>query len=94
MYSSGVRTSTAMIGSRMTGWAFGAASLKHMEPAILKAISEESTSWVWPSVTVALTPTTGKPARTPDSMASCTPASIEGMNSLVMWPPVTSLWNS
>ena len=45
MYSSGVRTSTAMTGSRRTGEAFLAPSLNAMEPAILKAISEESTSW-------------------------------------------------
>jgi hypothetical protein len=29
-----------------------AASLKTIEPAILKAISEESTSWYWPSSSV------------------------------------------
>ena len=48
MYSSGVRTSTAMIGhSRMTGCsALGAASLNAIEPAILKAISEESTGCI------------------------------------------------
>jgi hypothetical protein len=34
-----------MIGSSRTGPAFAHASLKAMEPAILKAISEESTSW-------------------------------------------------
>ena len=34
-----------VMGSRMTGSAFFMASLKAMEPAILKAISEESTSW-------------------------------------------------
>ncbi len=45
MYSSGVVTSTPMIGSRSTGWACLAASLNAMEPAILNAISEESTSW-------------------------------------------------
>jgi len=43
--SLGVTTSTSMIGSRMTGLAFRAASLKAMEPAILNAISELSTSW-------------------------------------------------
>ena len=38
-----------MIGSRMTGFALGAASLNAIEPAILKAISEESTGCIWPS---------------------------------------------
>ena len=34
-----------VIGSRMTGLALSTAILKPMEPAILKAISDESTSW-------------------------------------------------
>ena len=38
-------TSTAIIGSRSTGPARRAASLKTIEPAILKASSDESTSW-------------------------------------------------
>jgi len=42
--SSGTTTSTAMIGSRRTGLARLAASLIAIDPAILKAISEESTS--------------------------------------------------
>ena len=45
MYSSGTVTETFMMGSRMAGFAFLQASLKAMEPAILNAISEESTSW-------------------------------------------------
>ena len=48
MYSSGVITSTAMTGSRRTGLARLAAFLTAIEPAILKAISEESTSWYEP----------------------------------------------
>ena len=54
MYSSGVTTSTAMIGSRRTGLAMRAASLNAMVPAILNAISEESTSWNEPSSRAAL----------------------------------------
>ena len=42
---SGVTTSTANIGSSSTGLAIRAASLKAWLPAILKASSEESTSW-------------------------------------------------
>ncbi|CAB4616593.1 unannotated protein [freshwater metagenome] len=45
MKSSGVVTSTAMTGSMITGSARRAASLNAMDPAILKASSEESTSW-------------------------------------------------
>ena len=44
MYSSGTTTSTAMIGSSSTGLAFRAASLIAIDPAILNAISDESTS--------------------------------------------------
>ncbi len=45
MLSSGVMTSTAISGSSRTGLALRAASLKTIEPAILNAISDESTSW-------------------------------------------------
>ena len=45
MYSSGTMTETFMMGSIRMGSAFFMASLKAMEAAILKAISEESTSW-------------------------------------------------
>ena len=48
-----------MIGSSSTGLALRAASLKAIEPAILNAISEESTSWYVPSVRMARTSTIG-----------------------------------
>ena len=51
-----------MIGSRIAGSALPKASLTAIEPAILNAISDESTSWYEPSYSVALTSTTGKPA--------------------------------
>jgi hypothetical protein len=38
-----------MIGSRRTGFALTKASLKALYVAILKAISDESTSWYDPS---------------------------------------------
>ena len=38
-----------MIGSISVGWAFSMASLNAIEPAILNAISDESTEWCWPS---------------------------------------------
>ena len=58
-YSSGVVTSTFMIGSSRIGLAFFAASLKAKMPAILKASSLESTSWKVPSTMATLTSTTG-----------------------------------
>ena len=48
-----------MIGSSSTGLALRAAFLNAIEPAILNAISDESTSWYWPSTSVALTSTVG-----------------------------------
>ena len=59
MYSSGVSTSTAIIGSRMTGAAFLSAALTAIEPATLNAASEESTSWYEPSISSILMSTTG-----------------------------------
>src|SRR5215217_4925820 len=59
MKSSGVITSNSMTGSSSTGSALRAASLSAMEPAILNAISEESTSWNVPSTSVARTSTSG-----------------------------------
>ena len=52
MNSSGVTTSQAIIGSSRAGPARAAPSLKAIEPAILKAISLESTSWKLPSKAV------------------------------------------
>ena len=50
----------AISGSSRAGLALRAASLKAIEPAILKAISEESTSWYCTSRSdAALTPTMG-----------------------------------
>jgi hypothetical protein len=45
MNSSGMVTSTRMSGSRIVGSAFPTASFAASEPAILNAISDESTSW-------------------------------------------------
>ena len=58
-YSSGVVTSTFMIGSSRIGLAFFIASLKAKMPAILNASSDESTSWKEPSMIVTLTSMTG-----------------------------------
>ena len=59
MNSSGVTTSTANTGSSSTGLARLAASWSASEPATLKAISDESTSWYLPSVSVTRTSTIG-----------------------------------
>ena len=59
MNSSGMTTSTRMTGSRIVGSACSTASLSAIEPAILNAISDESTSWKEPSKSVALTSTIG-----------------------------------
>ena len=59
MYSSGVSTTTFMIGSRSTALHFSLAAFKAIDAAILKAISDESTSWYDPSNNVALTSTIG-----------------------------------
>ena len=45
-------TSTAMIGSSSTGPARSAPSFTAIDPAILNAISDESTSWYDPSMSV------------------------------------------
>ena len=57
--SSGVTTSTLKMGSSSTGLARLAASLKASDPAILKAISDESVSWYLPSTSVTRTSTIG-----------------------------------
>jgi hypothetical protein len=49
-----VVTSTDIIGSSSAGSALRAASFITIEPAILNAISDESTSWYWPSSSVSL----------------------------------------
>lgn len=59
MKSSGVSTSTAIIGSSSTGFARRIASLNAIEPAIRNAFSFESTSWYEPNVRCTLTSTTG-----------------------------------
>ena len=48
-----------MMGSSSTGFALRKPSLKPIEPAILNAISFESTSWYEPSNAVTFTSTMG-----------------------------------
>src|SRR5690625_1326044 len=76
-----------MIGSNNTGSHLSLAALNDNDPAILKAISLESTSWYDPSYSVALTSINGYPANTPFSMDSLIPCSTDGMYSLGTTPP-------
>src|SRR5437870_3328793 len=92
--SSGACTSTFMIGSRMTGFAFSYASRKPIRAAVLKACSLESTAWERPSLITQRTFTTGKPISEPFLIASLNPLSQAGMNSRGMAPPTTSSTNS
>ncbi len=78
MHSSGAVISTAMIGSRIVGPALSIASLNASEPAILNAISEESTLWYLPSISVTRKSTTGLPDSQPRSAASRMPFSTAG----------------
>ncbi len=55
VYSSGVTTSTFMIGSSSTEPPFCSASRNAARDAISKASTDESTSWKAPSMSVALT---------------------------------------
>jgi hypothetical protein len=48
-----------MMGSSRTGFALRAPSWRAIEPAILKAISDESTSWAEPSTSSTRTSTIG-----------------------------------
>ena len=59
MYSSGVTTSTLIIGSSRIGFALRKPSLKPKIAAMRKLISSESTSWYDPSNNVTFTSTTG-----------------------------------
>ena len=94
MYSSGTVTSTFMIGSNKTDLPCLHPSLNAIEPAILNAISEESTSWYEPSTTVALKSITGYPANIPLSAASLIPSSIGLIYSFGIAPPTILLSNS
>ena len=94
MKSSGVSTSTAIIGSSSTGLAWRMPSLNAIDAAILNAFSFESTSWYEPSNSVTLTSTTGKPASTPFGSVSRRPFSTAGMNSRGTVPPLIASTNS
>ena len=92
--SSGQLTVSLTIGSSRTGEASSIAWRKAIEPAILNAISEESTSWCLPSRSVTRTPLTGKPATVPCSIASTTPFSTAGMKLPGIEAPLILLTNS
>uniref|UniRef100_A0A7C9D2M3 Uncharacterized protein n=1 Tax=Opuntia streptacantha TaxID=393608 RepID=A0A7C9D2M3_OPUST len=93
-WSSGVTTSTFIIGSKILGPAFRIPSLKAPLAASWNARTLESTSWYEPSTKAARTSTTGKPASTPLHIDSSNPFITPGMNSLGTAPPFISLTNS
>ena len=71
------------------------ASLNAIEPAILNAISEESTEWCWPSKSFTRTPLTGiagdhAAAASPPT----TPFSTAGMNPPGITPPLIAFTKS
>ena len=70
------------------------ASLIAMDPAILKAISDESTSWNEPSNSVTLMSTIGNPAKMPVAIVSRMPWSTGLMYSRGMVPPTILSTNS
>ena len=80
-------TSTRMTGSFITGPPAPRASLKAIEPAILNAISLESTGWNDPSSTDALHVHHGEAGDDAVSMASLIPCSMAGMYSRGITPP-------
>src|SRR3546814_7604215 len=63
-------------------------SRKAARDAISKASPLESTSWLAPSISVAVKSISGKPASTPVSRADLRPFSTPGMNSRGTEPPV------
>ena len=88
MKSSGVTTSTFMIGSSSLMPAFWAASRIAPRPAISNASAEESTSWYLPSSSSISKSMIGKPISEPVSAVSRMPFSTDGMYSRGMLPPL------
>src|ERR671929_178998 len=69
-------------------------SLNAIDPAILNAISEESTVWYEPSTSETRTPCTGAPASSPWCIASWMPLSTAGRKPCGITPPTISSTNS
>ena len=93
VYSSGVITSTFMIGSSSFAPALRMPSRIHIRPAISNARTLESTSWNLPSSRATLKSITGKPARGPLSITDWMPFSTPGMYSFGTAPPTMRLSN-
>ena len=93
-FSSGTATSSRMIGSSSTGSAFAYACLNAIEPAILNAISDESTVWYDPSTSVTRRPDTGAPISSPCCIASWMPLSTAGRKPCGITPPTILSTNS
>ena len=73
----------------MTGGACCAAFFSACQPAILNAISDESTSWKAPSSRVTFKLTSGSERGWDTGTGVCEPASTEGMYSRGIWRLVT-----
>ena len=74
----GAWIATRKIGCSSTGPAAFSASRVPCRPAMRNAMSELSTAWCSPSVSVTVTSTTGNPSG-PRSIASRAPCSTAGM---------------
>ena len=85
--SLGTAILTWKIGSSSTGPHFGMPSRIASCAALRNAMSELSTVWYWPSVSVTAMSTTGKPSG-PRARYSRTPASTAGMYCFGTTPPL------
>ena len=92
--SAGTVTSTSIIGSNITGSAFKKAYLNEYFVAILKALEEESTTWVAPSFKEYLKLTTGYPVYRPFFTQSKNAFSTAVIYSCGTDVPTTSFLNS
>src|SRR5690606_38154453 len=93
MFSSGVNTSTFMIGSSNVGLHLGNASRYALRAAISNDKESESTAWNDPSIKRTFNEVNGKPANTPLVIEVSKPFCTEGMDSLAIAPPTISFTN-
>ena len=94
IYSSGVTTSSFIIGSIITAFAAFPDSLNPSFAANSNDNWSESTAWNEPSLRVTFIASTSNPAKGPFFIASLKPFSTEGINSFGILPPLISLMNS
>ena len=92
--SAGPSTTTFMIGSSSRGFARSKPSRHAPRAASWKAMSDESTAWLAPSLMTTRTFTTGNPSSRPLPSIERKPFSTAEMNSRGIAPPTTSSTNS